>query len=451
MDNSTICAVSTAVGTGAISIVRCSGVDAIKIVNSIFKGKDLEKVDSHTISYGHIVFNGEVIDEVLVSVMRAPKTFTCEDVVEINVHGGITTTDRVLELLLNNGCRLAEPGEFTKRAFLNGRIDLTQAEGVEDIIEAESEKARKLAINQISGKLTPKIDGIRKKLLALQAEIEVNIDFPEYEEAEEYTESTIRPKLEKISAELDELVRNSNNGKMIKNGINIALIGKPNAGKSSILNGLLEENKAIVTNIPGTTRDVIEGKVILDGIVLNFIDTAGIRETDDVVEKIGVQKSLESAENADLRIYVLDNSEKLDNDTLEFIKSLKDKKLVFVNKNDLDSSNNYDGIDKDILVYGNTIESDGLESLKNKITQLFKINELETSDYSFLSNARQISLVKQALESINSAVNNTYTGVPIDMYTIDIKDAYDLLGKVIGKTYDDDLLDELFSRFCLGK
>ena len=238
---------------------------------------------------------------------------------------------------------------------------------------------------------------------------------------------------------------------MIKNGINIALIGKPNAGKSSILNGLLEENKAIVTNIPGTTRDVIEGKVILDGIVLNFIDTAGIRETDDVVEKIGVQKSLESAENADLRIYVLDNSEKLDIDTLEFIKSLKDKKLVFVNKNDLDGSNNYDHINKDILVYGNTIESNGLESLKNKITELFKINELETSDYSFLSNARQISLVKQALESINSAVNNTYTGVPIDMYTIDIKDAYDLLGKVIGKTYDDDLLDELFSRFCLGK
>ena len=288
-------------------------------------------------------------------------------------------------------------------------------------------------------------------LFKITGQIEVNIDYPEYDDVPQITISDMKSKINQIINNLKKIINDSKEVIPLLNGIDVAIVGSPNAGKSSLLNAFLKQNVAIVSNVPGTTRDIIQYSVVIDGITYNFIDTAGIRETDDVVEKIGVQKSLESAENADLRIYVLDNSEKLDNDTLEFIKSLKDKKLVFVNKNDLDGSNNYDGIDKDILVYGNTIESNGLESLKNKITELFKINELETSDYSFLSNARQISLVKQALESINSAVNNTYNGVPIDMYTIDIKDAYDLLGKVIGKTYDDDLLDELFSRFCLGK
>ena len=451
MDNSTICAVSTAVGTGAISIVRCSGVDAIKIVNSIFKGKDLEKVDSHTISYGHIVFDGEVIDEVLVSVMRAPKTFTCEDVVEINVHGGITTTDRVLELLLNSGCRLAEPGEFTKRAFLNGRIDLTQAEGVEDIIEAESEKARKLAINQISGKLTPKIDSIRKKLLALQAEIEVNIDFPEYEEAEEYTESTIRPKLEKISAELEELVRNSSNGKMIKNGINIALIGKPNAGKSSILNGLLEEKKAIVTNIPGTTRDIVEGSITLNGVAINFIDTAGIRKTEDIVEKIGVDKSKKTAENADIILFVLNNNEAISEEEKAMLEKYNnDKLIVFVNKMDLESKLIIPENIKDI-VYGNTIDINGLEKLKERITEKLNLSNIVNKDMSYLCNLREIDLVNKAYESLKNAQSNLDAGFSVDMIEIDLKSAWDYLGEIMGDSYEGELVDKIFSNFCLGK
>lgn len=450
--DSTICAISTAVGTGAISIIRCSGPEAISITNKIFKGSDLTKVKSHTINYGFIYSEKEKIDEVLVSVMRSPKTFTTEDVVEINSHGGITTTNKILELLLSNGCILAEPGEFTKRAFLNGRIDLTQAEAVGDIISAESEKARKLAINQIGGELSSKINEIRKKLISLQAEIEVNIDYPEYEESEEYTLETIKPKLEEIHKELKELLVNSENGKIIKNGINIALIGKPNVGKSSILNNFLEEEKAIVTSIPGTTRDIVEGKIVLNGILINFLDTAGIRETTDLVEQIGVSKSLEISKTADLIIYVIDNSIKITEEDLKFLKDLQNKKIIiFVNKTDLPSENNYDLLAHYEIIYGNTISKFGLKSLKDAIINMFELNKIETSDYSFLSNARQISLVKLASNSINEALNNVKKLYPIDMYTIDISKAYDLLGEILGETYKDDLLDELFSKFCLGK
>lgn len=451
MDNRTICAISSAVGTSAISIVRCSGVDAVKIVNGVFKGKNLLNVPSHTIHYGFIVDKEEVIDEVLVSVMLAPKTFTREDVVEINVHGGVLTTSKVLEVLLNNGCELAEPGEFTKRAFLNGRIDLVEAEAVSDLIEASSEKARKLAIKQIRGGLTTKIEDLRAKLLRLQAELEVNIDFPEYEEAEEYTLDTIKPKLTEINKDVSNLLNTALNGKLVRTGINVVLLGKPNAGKSSILNNLLEENRAIVTNIPGTTRDIIEGKINLEGITLNFIDTAGLRETVDEVEKIGVKKSLDKAQEADLIIYVIDNSERFNFDDLKLLENYDCKKIVFINKNDLQSSNDYSDLDSEMVVYGNTMSEEGLVNLKNKIIEMFKINELESSDFSFISNARQISLIKKVSECINNALNNVENLVPIDMYTIDIKEAYDLLGKIIGKTYDEDLLDELFSRFCLGK
>ena len=451
MDNRTICAISSAVGTGAISIVRCSGVDAVKIVNGVFKGKNLLNVPSHTIHYGFIMDKEEVIDEVLVSVMLAPKTFTREDVVEINVHGGVLTTSKVLEVLLNNGCELAEPGEFTKRAFLNGRIDLVEAEAVSDLIEASSEKARKLAIKQIRGGLTTKIEDLRAKLLGLQAELEVNIDFPEYEEAEEYTLDTIKPKLTEINKDVSNLLNTALNGKLVRTGINVVLLGKPNAGKSSILNNLLEENRAIVTNIPGTTRDIIEGKINLEGITLNFIDTAGLRETVDEVEKIGVKKSLDKAQEADLIIYVIDNYERFNFDDLKLLENYDCKKIVFINKNDLQSSNDYSDLDSEMVVYGNTMSEEGLVNLKNKIIEMFKINELESSDFSFISNARQISLIKKVSESINNALNSVENLVPIDMYTIDIKEAYDLLGKIIGKTYDEDLLDELFSRFCLGK
>jgi tRNA modification GTPase len=449
--DTTICAISTALGVGAISIIRCSGKDSIKIVNKIFKGKDLSKVASHTINYGFIYDGNEKIDEVLVSVMKAPKTFTMEDIVEINSHGGIATTNKILELLLNNGCVLATPGEFTKRAFLNGRIDLIKAEAVSDIISAETDKARKLAINQLSGSLTTKIKSLRKEIISLQADIEVNIDYPEYEEAEEYTKETISPKIAIIKKDIESLLNNAENGKIIKNGINVALIGKPNVGKSSVLNTLLNENKAIVTSIPGTTRDIVEGKIVLNGILLNILDTAGIRKTANEVEKIGVTKSIEVSKKADLIVYVLDNSQNISKEDLKFFKSNENKNLIiFVNKNDL-SNNKFDELKNYNVVYGNTISENGLDALKTKIIEMFNLNKLETSDYSFLSNARQISIIKHVesiFKNITNSINNNY---PMDLLTIDLKEAYDLLGELIGETYKDDLLDELFSKFCLGK
>ncbi len=450
--NSTICAVSTALGVGAISIIRCSGPEAIKYVNSIFSGSNLEKAKSHTIHYGFITENNEKIDEVLISVMRAPKTFTMEDVVEINLHGGISTTNKVLEILLNLGCELAEPGEFTKRAFLNGRIDLLEAEAVGDIISSETEKSRKLAINQISGKLSDQIKELRKEILSLQASIEVNIDYPEYEDIDVITNDVLIPNLQSIESNLINLLKESQNGKLIKDGIDVAIIGKPNVGKSSILNALLEENKAIVTNIPGTTRDIVEGRISLNGIILNMIDTAGIRETEDVVEKIGVQKSLSITNDADLIIYVLDNTDKNIKEDLDLLSSIKEKNIiVFINKDDLTSKIDKNKFNNFNIVSGNTINNKGLNQLKTEIIKLFNLEQLETSDISYLSSARQISLVTRTKEVISTALKNIKEELPIDFLTIDLRNSYDLLGEIIGETYKDDLLEELFSRFCLGK
>ena len=450
--NSTICAISTAVGVGAISIIRVSGPKAIEIVNSIFRGKDLLEVNSHTINYGHIVYNEEIIDEVLVSVMRAPKTFTMEDVVEINTHGGPAITKKIIEILLLSGCEPAEPGEFTKRAFLNGRIDLVEAEAVQDLVTSESEKARKLAINQLNGTLSNNIKDIRKEIMDVQANIEVNIDYPEYEEGEKYTKETLLPRIEIINIMLTDLLKSAENGKIVKNGINVALLGKPNVGKSSILNAFLEEEKAIVTDIPGTTRDIVEGKYVLDGVILNIIDTAGIRETTDVVEKIGVEKSIKASNNADLLIYVISLDEGLTKEDEEFIKSNIDKKMIiFVNKTDL--SNNkieLDYVNQNYIVYGNTVNNDGLDALKEKIRIMFNLNEIEASNYDFLSNVRQISLIKQASDKIKNIIDSI-DNLPLDVFTIDLREAYELLGEIIGETYKDDLLDELFSKFCLGK
>ncbi len=450
--NTNICAISTAVGVGAISIIRISGPDSISIVNSIFKGKNLLEVDSHTINYGHIIYKNEIIDEVLVSVMRAPKTFTMEDVVEINSHGGPAVCKKILEILLVSGCVLAEPGEFTKRAFLNGRIDLLEAESVQDLIVSESEKSRKLAINGLSGKLSECIKDIRKEIMDVQANIEVNIDYPEYEEGEKYTKDTLLPRINKINIMLTNLLDNAENGKIIKNGINVALLGKPNVGKSSILNSFLEEEKAIVTDIPGTTRDIVEGKYVLDGIILNIIDTAGIRETSDIVEKIGVEKSIKASNNADLIIYVISLDEGLTLEDEEFIKNNKDKKMIiFVNKTDLNNNRiDLDYVNQDYIVYGNTVTNNGLDSLKEKIRIMFNLSEIEASNYTFLSNARQISLIKLASEKIKNIIDSI-DDLPLDIFTIDLRDAYELLGEIIGETYKDDLLDELFSKFCLGK
>lgn len=450
--NTTICAVSTAMGVGAISIIRVSGPEAIAIVNSIFKGKNLLEVKSHTINYGHIVYNEEIIDEVLVSVMRAPKTFTMEDVVEINSHGGPAITKKILEILLLSGCEPAEPGEFTKRAFLNGRIDLVEAEAVQDLVVSESEKSRKMAISGLTGNLSNMIKDIRKEIIDVQANIEVNIDYPEYEEGEKYTKDTLLPRINKIDVMLTNLLKNAENGKMIKDGISLALLGKPNVGKSSILNAFLEEEKAIVTNIPGTTRDVVEGRFVLDGIILNIIDTAGIRETDDIVEKIGVERSKNVSKNADLIVYVISSEDGLSKEDEEFIKVNNDKKIIlFVNKNDLSDKNiEIDYLNKNNIIYGNTVSNDGLDSLKNKIREMFNLEKIDNSNYTYLANVRQVSLIKQAELKIKNIIE-TIDNLPLDVFTIDLREAYDLLGEIIGETYKEDLLDELFSKFCLGK
>jgi len=447
----TICAISTSLGVGAISIIRVSGSEAIDIVNKIFKGKDLTKVESHTINYGY-VFDGEKnIDEVLVSIMRAPKTYTLEDVVEINCHGGISTTNKVLELILENGARLAEPGEFTKRAFLNGRIDLTQAESVDALLKSKSDSARELALNGVSGTLGKKIKNLRSILVELLANIEVNIDFPEYEDALEITHSNLKPRLTEVLDALKDLLSTARNGKIISEGLNVAIVGRPNVGKSSILNSLLEEDKAIVTDIAGTTRDIIEGSATLNGILINFIDTAGIRETEDVVEKIGVDKSIAAIDTADLVILVLNNNEKLTEEDRELLEKIKKyENIIFINKTDLESKLEFK---KDVytVVEGNTKDLKGLDNLKETIIKKFNLEEIETKDMTYLSNVRQIDLTKKACKSIEHALSNLDDLIPVDMLAIDIKQAWDLLGEIIGENYQDALLDELFTNFCLGK
>lgn len=450
--NENICAISTSLGVGAISIVRTSGPDVVSIVNKIFKGDDLTKVNTHTINYGFIHDNGELIDEVLVMVMRAPKTFTMEDVVEINCHGGIATTNKVLELLITNGCRLAERGEFTRRAYLNGRIDLVEAEGINDLILSDTDASRSFAVSRLVGNLSKKIEDNRSILVGLQARLEVNFDYPEETDAEDMTHSIVISELKKIESSLEDLLSSAKEGKIIKDGINVAIIGRPNVGKSSILNHLLDEKKAIVTDIAGTTRDIVEGSITLDGIKLNLIDTAGIRETNDVVEKIGVDKSKEEAENADLIILVLNNNEELTKEDLDLLNINNNvNKIIFINKCDLDSKINEEELKDYIIVYGNTIDANGLDKLKNKIKEMFNLNKIKSSDYNYLSNARQIALVRESLESIKNAIESAQNEVPLEMIAQDISDAYSTLGEIIGSTYKDELLDELFSKFCLGK
>ncbi len=446
----TICAISTARGVGAISIIRVSGPQAISKVAQIFTGKDLNKVPSHTIHYGHIINNNELIDEVLISVLKAPKTYTMEDMVEINTHGGIASTKKVLETVLGTGIRLALPGEFTKRAFLNGRIDLTRAEAVENLINSQTDLERKLALNTVDGKVAKKIKKVRDIIVNLMANIEVNIDYPEYEDALVITLENLPPRLKEIKIELEKLLEESKIGKIINQGIKVAIIGRPNVGKSSLLNAMLKENKAIVTDIAGTTRDIVEGEIELKGIRLKFIDTAGIRKTTDIVEKIGVDKSFEAILNADLVIHVLNNNELLTEEDQELINKLKDKThITYVNKNDLPTK--LDLVNKDNVVYGNTTKEEGIEDLKNKIIEIFDLEAINTSNLELASSTRVINLIKEALNSINSALENVAKKIPVDMIAIDIKKAWDLLGEVTGEAYQDELLDTLFSKFCLGK
>ena len=400
-----ICAISTALGVGAISIIRCSGSNVIEIVNKVFDSKDLTKVKSHTINYGHIVNNGEVIDEVLVSIMRAPKTFTKEDIVEINSHGGISTTNKILEILIVNGMRLADRGEFSKRAYLNGRIDLVEAEGINDLILAETEAQRKYAINRTLGNLSRLIIDNRKILVGLQAKLEVNFDYPEEADNIEMTHKLVLDDLMIIKDNLKKLLASSKDGKIIREGIDVAILGRPNVGKSSILNHLLDEEKAIVTNVAGTTRDIVEGVISLSGIKLNLIDTAGIRETDDIVEKIGVDKSLDISKKADLIIYVFNNNEKITSEEIELLKQMENvKKLVLINKSDLESNIDLSSISEYPVVLGNTVSKDGLDELKNKIIEMFNLDEIGSKNFNLLSNARQIALITSSLKDRKSVV-----------------------------------------------
>ena len=450
--NDTIAAISTALGVGAISIVRLSGNDAIEIVNNCFKGKDLTKVASHTINYGHIVDKNEIIDEVLVSVMKSPKTYTTEDVVEINCHGGVISTKRILETMLTHGARLAEPGEFTKRAFLNGRIDLVKSEAVMDIIDSKSEEANKLALSQLSGTTSNMIKKFREKLKQLLASIEVNIDYPEYHDIEVVTKDHIKTSIKDMKKDLEEVIKESKNMTLIKEGIKTVIIGRPNVGKSSILNKLLEQEKAIVTDIAGTTRDIVEGEIYLDGILLNIIDTAGIRSTEDIVEKMGVEKSLSMIEEADLVIVVLNNNEKLTKEDEEILAKTKDKqRIIVINKNDLEKKLDISKKELKNIVETNTNTVEGIKQLKEKIIGLFQLETIKTKDYTYLTNARQISLAKKAYQSLQDAEEGILQDLPIDMVEIDLKETFDLLGEIIGETYSEEILDHLFANFCVGK
>ena len=449
--NDTIAAISTSLGIGAISIVRMSGTDAIKIANKIFS-KDLENVKSHTINYGFIKENGEVIDEVLISVMKAPHTYTTENIIEINCHGGITTTNKVLETLLKNGARLAEPGEFTKRAFLNGRIDLTKSEAVMDLLESKTETARKLAINSLQGTTAKLVDNFRNKIKQLISSIEVNIDYPEYYDIEVITLDKIKEETTKMKKELENIIKESENSKIIKNGIDTLIIGRPNVGKSSILNKFIDEDKAIVTDIAGTTRDIVEGQVMLENIILNIIDTAGIRETEDKVEKIGVEKSLSLIEQADLIIVVLNSNEKLTKEDLELLEKTKNKNtIVVLNKNDLERKIELEKLKEYNLVSTNTNNLEGIDNLKEKIKEMFNFEQISTKDYNYLTNVRQISLAKNAYQKLIDVENALKENLPVDMIEIDLRDCFDILGEITGKTYSDEIIDNLFERFCVGK
>ena len=448
----TICAISTSLGVGAVSMIRVSGKEAISIVSKLFNGDDLNNVDTHTIHYGFIVDNNEKIDEVLVTVMKAPKTFTREDVVEINCHGGIATTNKVLELLLLNGCRQAEPGEFTKRAFLNGRIDLMEAEAVADLINGKTEEARRVAISQMQGSGSKLISKLREDLVGLISNIEVNIDYPEYQDIYEVTIKDIKDKINYFHDSLTNIINNYENGRILTDGIKTVIVGRPNVGKSSILNKLLDYNKAIVTDIPGTTRDIVEGSISFNGILLNIIDTAGIRDTDDVVEKIGVEISLSKINEADLVLVILNNNEELNDVDLDILDKTNDKtSIIVINKNDLDSKIDLTKLEGRNIVYTNTVTLEGIDTLKDKITELFKLEEIKKQDYNYITNVRQISKIKECLKRIDDIKESLNNEVPLDMIEIDLRDIWDILGEIIGESYTEELLDELFSKFCVGK
>ena len=447
----TIAAVATTIGESSINVIRISGNNSINIANKIFS-KDIRNVPSHTVHYGFIVENNEKIDEVFLSVFRTPKSFTTEDVVEISVHGGSASVNKVMELVLSNGARLAEPGEFLKRAFLNGRIDLTQAEAVGDLINAQTESSRKMALKGVDKTIFCEINELKEKVLALIANIEVNIDYPEYEDAVVVTKEMINDTNEFIRDKVNKLLKNSKKGLLIKNGLKIVIVGKPNVGKSSILNSLLKENKAIVTDIKGTTRDIVEGILMIDGVKLDILDTAGIRETDDVVEAIGVKRSVDAIEEADLVLFVIDSEDGFNHEDKEVLDKIKDKEILVVyNKNDKKENYKVGELNSYNSINISTFDNDMIEKLKDKISCIFDLKSIAESNYTYISNARQIALLNKSLSIIDEIENAVNNDLEVDMIEIDVKRLWETLGEITGEVGSEDLLNELFSKFCLGK
>lgn len=447
----TIAAVATTIGESSINVIRISGNDSINVANKIFS-KDIRNVPSHTVHYGFIVENNEKIDEVFLSVFRTPKSFTTEDVVEISVHGGSASVNKVMELVLSNGARLAEPGEFLKRAFLNGRIDLTQAEAVGDLINAQTESSRKMALKGVDKTIFCEINKLKEKVLALIANIEVNIDYPEYEDAVVVTKEMINDTNEFIRDKVNKLLKNSKKGLLIKNGLKIVIVGKPNVGKSSILNSLLKENKAIVTDIKGTTRDIVEGILMIDGVKLDILDTAGIRETDDVVEAIGVKRSVDAIEEADLVLFVIDSEDGFNHEDKEVLDKIKDKEILVVyNKNDKKENYKVSELSSYNSINISTFDNDMIEKLKDKISCIFDLKSIAESNYTYISNARQIALLNKSLSIIDEIENSVNNDLEVDMIEIDVKRLWETLGEITGEVGSEDLLNEIFSKFCLGK
>lgn len=459
MDFDTITSISTPMGEGAIGIVRLSGPQAIEIGDTLYKGKKkLSEVDTHTINYGHIIDpeTNETVEEVMISVLRAPKTFTREDIIEINCHGGILTINRILELTMTYGARMAEPGEYTKRAFLNGRIDLSQAEAVMDFIRSKTDRASKVAMNQIEGRLSDLIKKQRQSILEILAQVEVNIDYPEYDDVEDATTEFLLEQSKNIKEEINRLLETGTQGKIMREGLSTVIVGRPNVGKSSMLNNLIQDNKAIVTEIAGTTRDVLEEYVNVRGVPLRLVDTAGIRDTEDIVEKIGVERSRKALSEADLILFVLNNNEPLTEDDQTLYEVVKNEDvIVIINKTDLEPRLDIDEVKEMIgdmpLIQTSMLKQEGIDELEIQIRDLFFGGEVQNQDMTYVSNSRHISLLKQARHSIQDAIDAAESGVPMDMVQIDLTRTWEILGEIIGESASDELIDQLFSQFCLGK
>ncbi|EGQ3977802.1 tRNA uridine-5-carboxymethylaminomethyl(34) synthesis GTPase MnmE [Staphylococcus pseudintermedius] len=455
----TITSISTPMGEGAIGIVRLSGHDAVEIADKLYKGKHLLKdVPTHTINYGHIIDpeTEEVVEEVMVSVLRAPRTFTREDIVEINCHGGILTINRVLELTMTYGARMAEPGEYTKRAFLNGRIDLSQAEAVMDFIRSKTDRASKVAMNQIEGRLSDLVKRQRQSILEILAQVEVNIDYPEYDDVEDATTEFLLERSQEIKQEIQKLLDTGVQGKIMREGLSTVIVGKPNVGKSSMLNNLIQDNKAIVTEVAGTTRDVLEEYVNVRGVPLRLVDTAGIRETEDIVERIGVERSRKALSEADLILFVLNYNEPLMEDDRKLYEVIKNEDaIVIINKTDLEQRLDLAEVETMVgdmpIIQTSMLQQQGIDELEIQIRDLFFGGEVQSQDMTYVSNSRHISLLKQAKNAIQDAIDAAEMGVPMDMVQIDLTRTWEILGEIIGESASEELIDQLFSQFCLGK